>query len=73
MKLVVGITGASGSVYGVRMMEVLHKSFSEVETHLVISNAGLTPKIEGSGAVVSQSPDPGTVLYKKAVCMLKLK
>ena len=41
MKLVVGITGASGSVYGVRMMEVLHKLFSEVETHLVISKAGL--------------------------------
>lgn len=41
MKLVVGITGASGSIYGIRMMEVLHNSFSEVETHLVISRAGL--------------------------------
>ena len=39
----------------------------------MISSAGLTPKIEGSGAVISQNPDPGTILYKKAVCMLKLK
>ncbi|MEK6712493.1 MAG: UbiX family flavin prenyltransferase [Nitrospinota bacterium] len=41
MKLVVGITGASGSIYGVRLMEVLHAAWPEVETHLVVSKAGL--------------------------------
>ncbi|MED5579070.1 MAG: UbiX family flavin prenyltransferase [Nitrospinota bacterium] len=41
MKLVVGMTGASGSIYGVRMMEILHDSFANVETHFVISKAGL--------------------------------
>lgn len=34
-KIVVGITGASGVIYGVRMLEVLSKL--DVETHLVIS------------------------------------
>jgi 4-hydroxy-3-polyprenylbenzoate decarboxylase len=34
--LVVGITGASGSVYGVRLLEVL-SSIETVETHLIVS------------------------------------
>ena len=36
--LVVGITGASGAVYGVRLLEVL--SETPVETHLVVSKWG---------------------------------
>ncbi|MGI9309578.1 MAG: UbiX family flavin prenyltransferase [Gammaproteobacteria bacterium] len=39
MRLIVGISGASGVVYGIRMLEVL-KDQSDVETHLVISNGG---------------------------------
>lgn len=38
-KLIVGITGASGVIYGVRTLEVL--SQLGVETHLIISQAGL--------------------------------
>jgi 4-hydroxy-3-polyprenylbenzoate decarboxylase len=41
MVLVIGITGASGVVYGIRLLEVL-SSMKEVETHLVISKAGET-------------------------------
>ena len=37
MRLIVGISGASGVVYGIRMLEVL-KAVPEVETHLVVSN-----------------------------------
>lgn len=39
MRVIVGITGASGAVYGVRLLEVL-KNAPEVETHLVFSRAG---------------------------------
>jgi len=38
-KLIVGITGASGVIYGVRTLQVL--SQLGVETHLIISQAGL--------------------------------
>jgi 4-hydroxy-3-polyprenylbenzoate decarboxylase len=37
--IVVGITGASGVIYGVRILEVLSKL--EIETHLIITQAGL--------------------------------
>jgi hypothetical protein len=37
MKLVVGISGASGAIYGIRILEVLQKA--GVETHLVMSDS----------------------------------
>jgi 4-hydroxy-3-polyprenylbenzoate decarboxylase len=37
--IVVGITGASGVIYGVRILEVLSKL--GIETHLIITQAGL--------------------------------
>jgi flavin prenyltransferase len=44
-RLVIGITGASGTVYGVRALELAREA--EVETHLVVSRAGdLTRAIE---------------------------
>ncbi|WP_018700545.1 UbiX family flavin prenyltransferase [Amorphus coralli] len=36
-RLIVGISGASGAIYGVRMLEALRQS--EIESHLVISRA----------------------------------
>src|ERR1700752_3164992 len=36
-RLIVGISGASGTVYGVRLLEMLRKA--EVETHLVMSKS----------------------------------
>ena len=37
-RLIVGISGASGTIYGVRLLEVL-KEVADIETHLVMSNA----------------------------------
>ncbi|MDY6864072.1 MAG: UbiX family flavin prenyltransferase [Thermodesulfobacteriota bacterium] len=39
MKLVIGISGASGSIYGIRLLEFL-KEKKDIETHLVMSSAG---------------------------------
>jgi 4-hydroxy-3-polyprenylbenzoate decarboxylase len=52
MRLIIGISGASGVIYGIRMLQVL-QDVPEVETHLVLSRYGrmnigwetdLTPK-----------------------------
>ena len=39
MLLVIGITGASGAIYGIRLLEVLSGN-KDTETHLIISEAG---------------------------------
>jgi len=38
MRIIIGISGASGSLYGIRLLEVLH-SYENVETHLIISES----------------------------------
>ncbi|HII3688579.1 TPA: UbiX family flavin prenyltransferase [Pasteurella multocida] len=37
-RLIIGISGASGAIYAIRLLEVL-KSLDHIETHLIISNA----------------------------------
>ena len=37
-RLIIGITGATGAIYGIRLLQVL-RTLPEVETHLVISKA----------------------------------
>jgi len=39
MVLIIGITGATGAIYGIRLLEVL-SARRDIETHLVISEAG---------------------------------
>ena len=38
-RLIIGITGASGAIYGVRLLEIA-RTLPEVETHLIVSPAG---------------------------------
>ena len=45
-RIIIGISGASGAIYGIRALEIL-KDDPEIETHLILSKAGkLTLEIE---------------------------
>jgi flavin prenyltransferase len=49
-KIIVSITGASGAIYGVRLLEILRKC--DIETHLIISkSANLTIATETSFSI----------------------
>ena len=37
-RIIIGISGASGVLYGIRLLEVLHR-YPDIETHLVITDA----------------------------------
>jgi len=39
MQIIIGISGASGAIYGIRLLEVLQQQ-DDVQTHLVISSTG---------------------------------
>ena len=47
-RLIVGITGASGAIYGIRALEML-RGLEDIETHLIISPAGKRTLVEETG------------------------
>lgn len=51
-RLVVAITGATGSIYGIRLLEVLRR-YNDVETHLVISSSGKRTIVEETDYAVA--------------------
>jgi flavin prenyltransferase len=53
MVLIIGITGATGVIYGIRLLEVL-SSMKDIETHLIISEAGETTIRYETGRDISQ-------------------
>ena len=70
-KIIVAITGATGSIYGTRLLEIL-QTVDDVESHLILSSAGaLTAKheicinkqaIESLADVVHNPKDIGATL-----------
>ena len=38
-RLIIGISGASGVIYGIRILQTL-KGIDEIETHLVVTKGG---------------------------------
>lgn len=62
MKIVVGISGSTGAIYGVRLVEVLHTS-PDIETHLVISEAAKQTIEYETGRRVSDVEAMATEVY----------
>lgn len=62
MRLIVGISGASGAIYGIRLLQVL-KERPDIETHLIVSNGGkLTISLE-TGLQVKQVEKLASVVH----------
>jgi 4-hydroxy-3-polyprenylbenzoate decarboxylase len=61
-RLVIGITGASGSLYGVRLLEVL-RGYPDVETHLVLSPPGKRTLVEETDYAVKDVEALATVVH----------
>ena len=59
MRLIVGISGASGAIYGVRLLQVLQQQ-KDIETHLILSEAAkinIAVETEFSAADVKDMAD----------------
>lgn len=61
-RLIVGISGASGAIYGVRLLELLKPL--PIETHLVISRAGAITITTETGYALSDVRGLADVTYK---------
>ena len=57
MRIIVGISGASGSIFGIRLLELLSE-LKDIETHLVVSKWGQqTLEYETDFSISEVSPD----------------
>lgn len=61
-KIIVGMSGASGAIYGIRLLEAL-KSMDDVETHLVMSPSAGRTIVEETNLKVEDVRDLADVVY----------
>ncbi|HTX54452.1 MAG TPA: UbiX family flavin prenyltransferase [Candidatus Baltobacteraceae bacterium] len=61
MRLVVGMSGSTGVIYGIRLLEVMRGT--EVETHLVITGPGKRTIIEETDHAVADVEGLATAVY----------
>jgi 4-hydroxy-3-polyprenylbenzoate decarboxylase len=61
-KLIVGITGASGVIYGIRLLQVL-KQGAEIETHLVLSQAAKATIAQETDWKISDVESLASIVY----------
>lgn len=59
--IIVGITGASGVIFGVRLLEILRSA--KINSHLVISKAGAQTILEETDRTLEQVKSLATVTY----------
>ena len=62
LRLVVGISGSTGAIYGVRLLEVLH-GHPDLQTHVVISDSAKRTIDYETGRSVAQVLELATVVY----------
>src|SRR4029077_2171963 len=60
-RLIVGITGATGTILGVRLLQVLKEH--KVETHLILSNWGARPLVHETPYSVTRVQEMATKCY----------
>ena len=61
-RLVVGITGATGAVYGIRLLEIL-RGHADVQTHLVVTAPGKRTLVEETGRALGDVEALAHVVY----------
>ncbi len=61
-RLIVGISGATGAIYGVRILEFL-RFVPNIETHLILSDAGKRTILEETDYRVKDVEDMATTVY----------
>lgn len=61
-RVIVAISGASGAVYGVRLLQALHE-VQGVATHLIVSEAGVRNLVHELGASASQLAELADVVH----------
>jgi len=60
-RLIVGITGASGSIFAIRLLERLRQT--DVESHLILSRWGARTLVHETDSSVEQVQQLATAVY----------